>query len=392
MDMESHTADVVVIGAGVNGASIAFHLSALGAGRVCVVDATSPAAGASGKGMGLLRQYHANLPEARLAVRSIETFANWADIVGGTCGYVRTGFLWLDAADRRDDVERNVAMLHTLGATAEILSPSELADHEPGFAVEGTIAAYEPAGGTARGPKIVDGFLTAARRRGVELHTHTPVESLVVSGGRIRGVRTRDETISADIVVVAAGYQATELLAPVGIDLPVQPRRLTIGRIYLEEPAVRSTFLDGQFDTSYRPESNGTALVSMRDQRYGAAVDLDFALDDVDAWAQEDGLARLARRIPALASAPVAATWVGVDGFTPDYRGLYGGVDDVDGLYVAVGSSEKGLKVSPAVGAGMADLITTGESDLVGVPEFSPSRFTHGISGDGEWINVGQLL
>ena len=81
-------------------------------------------------------------------------------------------------------------------------------------------------------------------------------------------------------------------------------------------------------------------------------MDLGFTPDDVDAWAQEDGLARLARRIPALANAPVAATWVGVDGFSPDYHGLYGGVDGVDGLYVAIGSSEKGLKVSPGCGSG----------------------------------------
>jgi Glycine/D-amino acid oxidases (deaminating) len=387
------TADIVIVGAGVNGASVAFHLAQAGAGRIAVLDASYPGAGASSRGMGLLRQYHANLPEARLAVRSVETFANWDAIVGGSCGYVRTGFMWLDHAENLNEVERNVGALRELGARADVIDTEALAGMQPGMTTDDTIAAYEPDGGTARGPEIVDGFLAGARRRGATLSTHTTVTGVDVRGERVVAVRTRDGVIAAGTVILAAGFHTGALTDALGIRLPIQPRRLTIGRIYLSDPPpTEVTFLDGQFDTSFRPESNGTALVSMRDRRYGAPVDLDFAYDDVDAWARPDGLERLGRRLPSVAAAPVAATWVGVDGFTPDYKGVYGAIDGIEGLYVVAGSSEKGLKVSPAVGAGMAELITTGTSELVGAPEFSPSRFAGDATPDGEWINVGQLL
>ncbi len=387
------TADVIIVGAGVNGSSTAHHLAALGLTDVVVVDSHYPGAGASSRGMGLLRQYHANDAEARLAIESIHAFKNWADIVGGTCGYVATGFMWLDAEDKATEVKGNLARITRLGARAELLDEDGIRSLQPHMAADGTIASYEPDGGTALGALATDAWLASARRRGARLRTHEPVRDILVEKGRVAGVRTTAGEIAAGSVVVAAGAWTAALLETAGVSLPIQPRRLTIGRAHLPvEVHSPVTFLDGQHDTSFRVDGNHTALLSMRDERYGAPVDPAAPLDAVDPWAIADGMQRIRRRIPSMMHAAPANTWTGVDGFTPDYKGVYGEIEGVSGLYVIAGASEKGFKVSPAVGRGMAELITTGQSDTVGDPAFSPARFGASAACGSGWISVGALL
>ena len=126
--MEMRSADVVIVGGGVNGAATAFYLAQLNVGKIIVLDRAYPGAGASSRGMGLLRTYHANDPEAVLAIKSLEVFRNWKDAVGGTCGFVETGFLYLERSARRDAVATNVGRVNRLGGRAELIDGAALGE------------------------------------------------------------------------------------------------------------------------------------------------------------------------------------------------------------------------------------------------------------------------
>ncbi len=374
--MGHRTCDALIVGAGVNGAAIAFNLTLLGCKNVAVLDRDYPGVGASSRGMGLLRTYHANAPEALLAIKSLEIYRNWADVVGGTCGFVETGFLWLDRARRRDQLERDVRMINRLGGRSQVIDGSVLRELQPHLMCEDTVAVLEPECGYAYGALATDALHQAARRRGAELLTRTTVTSLRVEGHRVTGVATSRGDMSAGAVVLAAGAWTAPLAATAGISLPVQPRRLTLGRVYLPESIRRPmAFLDATFDTSFKADGNQTAMMSMRDARYGAPIDPDALSEDVDAAAVQWGIDRIARRVPAMRDAVGVRTWTGVDGFTPDFKGIYGRIDGIENLFICAGASEKGFKVAPAVGMGLARVIAGERCDFIEDPAFVAGRF-----------------
>jgi glycine/D-amino acid oxidase-like deaminating enzyme len=167
------------------------------------------------------------------------------------------------------------------------------------------------------------------------LQTRTPVLGLLGKAGKTIGVVTTEGQIHADVVVLAAGSWSTPIAGTIGISLGVEARRLTIGRILLP-PEVQNpmTFLDGQYDTSFRPEDGQTALISMRDGRYGQPIDPDRRIDDVDPAAVHSEIDRMARRMASAARFVGLNTWTSVDGFTPDFKGIYGEHHECRGLFV----------------------------------------------------------
>ena len=391
----SLTADVLVIGSGVNGAATAFFLAERGVGRILVLDRDYPGAGASSRGQGVLRVYHRNEPEVVLAHTSLGVFADWAHVVGGTCGYEATGYLWLDHAAQAAQLRGDVAMLRRLGSRSELIDEAELRRLQPMMTAADTVAISEPECGSASALLATESLLDGARRRGAELRTRTPVVALTAQAGRVTGAMTAAGPVSAGCVVLAAGAWTAPLARTIGISLPIEPRRLSMGRFLLPDAAGRPmTFLDAMFDTAFRPDTGNSALISTRDAGYGKPTDPDHLPDLVDAATIENAVARISRRIPAAAQAVATNVWAGVDGFTPDYKGIYGRLDDMEGLYICAGSSEKGFKVAPAVGMGMAELIATGRSALIDDPAFSASRFRRAASTAeaGKQFSVEELL
>ncbi len=387
------TAQVVIVGAGLNGAATAFFLAERGITDVVVIDRDYPGAGASSRGMGLLRTFHANEPEAVLALKSLDVFTHWKERVGGSAGFRRTGFLWLDSAARRDRLQKHVDMLRRIGSDSRLIDDAELAELQPHLSVEDTIAVYEPNCGTAYGAKTNESLLAGAVARGVRLLTRTPALNLIAAGGKVTGVTTPLGEIHAEAVVLAAGAWSAPLARSIGIEIPVQARRLTIGRVMLPaEIKNPMTFLDGRFDTSFRPEDGATALISMRDDRYGQTIEPDQRKEDVDPSAVASGIRRIRRRIPAAERFIGMNTWTGVDGFTPDYKGIYGAHHECRNLFLIAGTNEKGFKVSPAVGMATAELIATGRSPDIEKPEFSSARFANGANVSGGEIGVDDLI
>lgn len=215
------TADVVVVGAGVVGASAAFHLASMGVRNVVVCERRWPAAGATGKSGALVRTHYTNEPEARLAQASLSYFHRWAEMVGrGDCGFLKCGMVRLVAREVEPRLRANVDMLERIGVNTRIVGREELADLVPGWHLEDVVvAAWEPDSGCADPVGTTHGFLERARDLGATVQVQTEVTGIDVVGGRVREVHTSAGSIATEAAVVAGGAWSVPLLRMLGIDV-----------------------------------------------------------------------------------------------------------------------------------------------------------------------------
>jgi sarcosine oxidase subunit beta len=191
----SSTADVVVVGAGVVGASVAFHLALRGVRNIVVCERRWPAAGATGKSGALVRTHYTNVPEARLAAASLPYFHHWSDLVGrGDCGFLRCGMVRIVAPAAESRLRANMEMLERLGVNTRILARAELAELVPGWNLDDVpFAAWEPESGCADPVGTTHGFLARAREVGAQVRLRTEVSGVEVNSGRVSQVQTRPD-------------------------------------------------------------------------------------------------------------------------------------------------------------------------------------------------------
>ncbi|MDQ6673268.1 MAG: FAD-binding oxidoreductase [Chloroflexota bacterium] len=377
------TADVVVIGAGVNGLSTAFHLARAGVKRVVVVEQRHVAAGATGKSGALVRMHYTNEPETRLAFESLKYFSNWGEMVGGECGFQPIGLLVFVPPAFRHHLEANVAMQRGIGVNACVITAEEAHKLDPSLDVSDvTHVGYEPDSGFADPNATAFSFARAAMDRGVEIQLDTPVKRVLSDGDRITGVETSNGTITAPTVVVAAGAWANQLFGPLGIDLGLVPTlaRISIFRWAFERTPKQLTYIDYVNHTWARPHDGASTLI-------GAEVPQDTDAprgdpnDYVEAVSQEyievcrD---KIARRFPSMRHSTVRGNWQGILMMSPDQRPIIGRLPQFDGLYCMAGDSGTSFKTSPAIGKCLAELITEGEARVVDLTPFRATRFTEG--------------
>lgn len=377
--MAERTADVVIVGAGVHGASLAFHLARRGV-DVVVLERATVAAGATGRSSGFVRMHYDLESEARLAWASFPYFRDWATLVGaGDCGFVRTGFLQIVAPEHVDDLRANVATHRRIGIETGLLSPAELAELVPGIVTDDVEAvAYEPASGYADPSGTAAGFLAAARASGARLVQGCRVEAVAVEGGRVTGVLTERGRFDAPAVVDAAGAWAGELAATVGVDVPIRPWRHDTA--YFGLPAGRAAdfpiVIDDPGGVYFRPEGGELMLVGLESgNEIGGSPDrplVGVRPGSVDLMAE-----RVCARLPWMGGGTFRTGHGGQDGITPDQRAI---VDRVgpDGFFLACGFSGTGFKIAPAVGACLAELILDGRTTTADVSDFRLARFAEG--------------
>jgi sarcosine oxidase subunit beta len=378
------TADVIVIGAGVQGASLAFHLAARGV-RVIVVERSSVAAGATGRSSGLVRMHYDLLAETRLAWASFAWFTAWADRVGGECGFTRTGFLWIEQPDGAERLGKNVAAHRELGIETSVVNADEIRRIAPALAVqEGELAAYEPQSGYADPSGTAAGFMRAARARGARLVSGAEVTGIPVMAGRVTGVATTRGAFSAPVVVDVAGGWAARVAALVGLDIPVTVWRHDTGYLGVPASVPRPipVVIDNAREMYLRPEGTELVLIGLEDEN-----ELNGSPDRETAQARP-GFADLATdrivgRMPALIDGTFRSAHSGQDGITPDQRPILGPAGP-DGLYLDCGHSGTGFKTAPAVGLAMSELILDGAASSVDISPFGLERFATGRLLRGE--------
>ena len=375
----TRTTDVLVVGAGVMGASIAFHLAERGAGRITVVDRARAGEGMSGRSSALVRMHYSFAPEVRMAVVSREMFANWAEVVGGPGDYRVTGFVRIVPEKEAPLLEKNVAMQREQGADSQVITGSELKEIEPDWNVEDVaIAAYEPGSGYGDGAGVATDLLTAARSRGVEYLPETRVSAFLIERGRVRGADTDMGRIEAPVVVGAGGVWSAPLYAAAGFELPIQTEYHQTVMMKNAEGmrAGGSACIDSITETYFRSERPDMTLLG---GFYGPrGLDPDSLPASTDDETIAELVSAAARRIPALEHSGIVRGVTGIYDMSPDARPLLGAVPGLEGLFVAVGFSGMGFKISPAVGLTMAELITEGSAATVDLHPFRPSRFAEG--------------
>lgn len=388
------TADVVVVGAGIVGASIAFHLAERGA-AVAVLDRDGPVAGSTARSGGIVSCFDNTAVEAGLAWESVtEYFEHWGERVGGGCGFTRTGSAILAAADDAEALRAVTAVQAAGGIDVTLVPGPELAEMEP-YAYLGDVhtASYQPRGGYADPAATTLGFLRAGEPRGVRF-ARRRVTAVRESGGRVTGVATDAGDVSCGAVVLAAGAWSVPLAASAGVELPVRASRIQV-MLYERPYAIPMHLTMGDL-------INDLYLRSTADRCTLAGRDAPVRewLDDPDAYRRElddDAIAdvhvRLGRRFPALAERPYRLGRTAVLDMTADGKAILGPLGP-DGLFTAVGWSGSGFGKAPAVGAELARWILDGEPRRPNLKRFQVGRFAEGalIQGEGTYAATAQRL
>lgn len=375
--------DVVVIGGGCVGASSAWHLARLGAGKVLLVESTGLAAGATGRSSAVVRTHYTHEVLARMALRGRHFFENAQEIVGRDCGFDKTGFLALFREEDREVVAENVDMHRGLGIRSDLLSADEVGKLEPRLSLtEVGCAAFEPDSGHADPHATTNAMAEAARQAGAEIRIGVKVTELLTTGDRVTGVNTeKDGPIQAGTVLVAAGYRTKELVERLGFEVPITPMRHTLASIKRTEdfgpkhPIVSDRSLGHYFI----PEVGGLTVVGATSADVGY---LDTEVE-VDRQARPEDTAELAEaflvRFPGQEGAGVQGSWTGMYDCSPDVQPMLGPIESRPGLYIGVGFSGHGFKLSPVTGELLArSVLGLPTDEIANLEMFRPERFQEG--------------
>jgi len=383
------TADFVILGAGVMGASIAFHLAKRKAGRIIVIEKEHVATGASGRSSALVRMHYSYPPEVQLALVSLKIFQNWRDIVGEDGEFRKTGFVRIVHPNEMDLLKQNVEMQRGLGVKVELIDRKQLQELEPDWKVdEVELAAYEPDSGYGDGNVVATDFLTRARDMGVDYLPRTRATAFSVERGKVRGVVTDEGEFSAPVVVAATGPWTRPLFAAAGYDVPIETEyhQVAILKNAAGMKAGGCACIDSVSATYFRSDGADKFLVG---DFYGKRpVDPDDFPQRTSDESLEEIIERACRRVPALENAEVMRGVTGVYDCTPDARPLLGEVPGIRGLHLCAGFSGMGFKISPAIGVVMAELLADGIAKTVDISSFRPSRFAESAPIKAAWEYV----
>ena len=375
--------DAIIIGAGVIGTSIAFHLAERGLKPV-VLERKQLGFGATGSSSGLVRMHYDLEVESRLAWTSFQYFRNWSERVGGECGFRRTGFLHIESADHVKQLRSNVDMHKRIGIPTEVISGADVKLLAPSFFTDDIeFAAYEPESGYADATLTANSFLTAAKERGAIYMQDCDVSGVEITGGKVTSVQTTRGDFSAPIIINAAGAWAGKVSDLFGVPIPFST--WTHDVLHIRRPpqiGEHPTVIDSSLSMYFRPDSGGLTLVALEDDsRLGESPDAELGY--VAKGFADRAIDRICKRVPAMEEGSYHSSLVGRDSLTPDQRAIIGETD-LQGYYLATGFSGTGFKLSPAVGLCVSELVLDGKANTVDISAFTPARFERGEHLKGE--------
>ncbi|MFC7908044.1 NAD(P)/FAD-dependent oxidoreductase [Streptomyces nigra] len=372
--MTAH-ASAVVVGGGVIGTGIAYHLARAGVPDVVLVERGELASGSTSKAAGGVRAQFSDELNIRLGARSLEAFARFEQDTGYDIGLHRVGYLFLLSTP--EDVtafEAAVRLQNSLGVPSRMIDPAEARELSPLISTDGLLAAaYSPDDGHCTPESVVHGYAAAARRHGARILRHTTVTGIERHGDRITGVTTNAGRIATDTVICAAGAWSRAVGAMAGVDLPVEPLRRQIAVTAPVDALPPRLPMTIDFTTSLYFHTEGPGLLlgmSDPDERPG------FGTSTHDRW-----IPRLAdamrHRAPALLDLRRTGGWAGLYEVTPDHNALIGEATSVSRFLYATGFSGHGFLQGPAVGEVVRDLYL-GRVPFVDVSPLSAGRFVAG--------------
>lgn len=389
------TADVVVIGGGCTGASIAYHLAKRGVKRVILLEKNFLASGPTGRSSAIVRQHYSNEVTASMALRSLRVFQHFKDAVGGDCGFIQCGFLMGARAENLAALEANVALQRSLGINTRVVPGRDLNGLESQLHTADIVAAaYEPEGGYCDPAATTASFASRAADLGATIHQGAEVKAITLAGDRVQAVATDTMEIAAPIVVSATGPWAGRVAGLVGLTVPVEPSRHPICTFRRPPDFGKPHMVYADFTNMIymRPEAGDLTLVGSIDPEDAKHLaDPDRYNEGVDFETISGFSAKASRRYPALERAFSKGGWAGIYDVMPDWHPILDEMPGVRGFFCAAGFSGHGFKLCPAVGDMMATLITAGKAAVPAIDFFRATRFAEGkpIVGKYEYSIVG---
>jgi sarcosine oxidase subunit beta len=373
------TCDILIVGGGVMGVSIAHALARRRVGRVVVLEKSYLGAGSSGKSGAIVRQHYSNRLTASMAQQSLRVFDHFEDMVGGPPVFTHTGMILVVNQRDRAGLEANVAMQRDLGINVRLVSAHELIEIDPDARLsEDEVAAHEAEAGYVEAVQVVASYAEAAGRNGADIRQGVEVRGIVVERNRIVGVDTNEGRYHCKTVVLATGPWAARLAKEMGFRLPVQACRTQVALFRRPTDCFRRSPVYGDFVQGlYFKPTHGEMIHagSIAGEEAQNPVDP----DNYDEAADGDWLPqvrqRLSRRYPAMHRGYGRGGYGALYAITPDWHPILDRCPGLEGAYCAVGFSGHGFKMSPIVGQLMAELIVDGQAAALDITPLRLGRF-----------------
>ncbi|MHB1610915.1 MAG: NAD(P)/FAD-dependent oxidoreductase [Sulfobacillus sp.] len=372
----SETREVIIIGGGLVGLSIAYHLVERGVRDIVLLEREPMWAwGSSARSAGGVRLEFSHPSSVRFSQYGLEMFHSFEDLFGISASFNPCGYLFVTRDPQRWNIMVELAaMQRTLGVPVETLTPDDVRVryryiHMPDI-VGATFCGLD---GVADPGAVAYGWMRRAQTLGVEIRLNAQVTQITQSGGRATGVVTQDGTvIHAPVVVNAAGPQARSVGALAGVALPVDPYRRSV---YVTDtfsglpPEIPMTL---EFEnTSYIRREGRSILMGMSDPLEPSSESV-----ETDQESLEKLVGTVLSWVPALEKASIMRGWAGLYEVSPDGTAIIGEAASLPGFFYAVGFSGHGFMHSPAAGRVVAELIT-GEAPFVDLTPYARERFQH---------------
>jgi len=362
----SRTYDVIVVGAGITGASTAYHLKRCGVERVALFERRSPAAGGTGKSAAIVRQHYSTALLARLTQESIGLFLAMPDEIGADSGYVQSGWCFLVPDTMMEAAQANMDLLQSCGIDTRFLEPGEIAKRMPWLNPEDVAGvAYEPNGGYADPVRTTEAYVEGFRNVGGTVYDNTPVRALLRLGDRVTGILTDDGPIEAGSVVNSAGPWSKFLAESAGIELELRSVREqdTVWEARSDRP-IPEVSISNAIDAIYlRPLGQRRFVVGRGFPKEYIDVDPYNYKETADEDFVSDVQARLEHRFPPFAGARRIDSYAALYDVTPDWYPFVGPRNGLLGYYDACGGSGHGFKIGAAIGRHLSHWISENEVD-----------------------------
>jgi len=370
------SADVVIIGGGISGVAIAYNLAKKGVKNIALIEKNYIASGATGRcGAGIRQQWGTEM-NCKMAKFACEIFENANDELEyeGDVEFKQGGYLILSSTEKEhEQFKKNISLQNRLGIPSRLLNLDEAKEIVPYLNTEGLISAtFCQKDGHLNPFHTTEAFAQAAQRLGVKLYKFTEVIDIIVENGKIKGVRTTKGDISTNVVVNAAGGHSQEIGKMAGIDLPVYSERHQILVTEAIEPVLHPMVMSFSLNLYCQQVPHGGIIMGRGDE--GEPRDLRVT----SGWHfLEEMTKTITKLLPPLKKARMVRQWAGLYNITPDRQPILGPVDEVEGLYLAVGFSGHGFMFGPATGVLLSESIL-GEETTLPIDMLHLNRFKKG--------------
>ncbi len=391
--MSSH--DVIVLGAGVIGASVAWHLATLGAKRVLVLDRGRVGEGTTSQSSGILRTHYSVSENVELARRSWQAFDRFSHYLGAddaSAGLVKCGYLIAaPAGDKLEPLRNALQAQRDMGITVHLIDPLQAAELLPICRFDdAALIGFEPEAGFADAYLVATSFARAARRLGVVVREGVEVQRLCLQEGRVAGVETSQGRFDAPVVVSTQNIWATDIERWTGIHTPLQAERHRVYALRGPQPYTYGmpVYKDlGSPGMIYCRSYGGKQMLVSEGTAGEQLLEPDTAPGEISLDHVADIGNQVSDRFPSYATAGLASSWTGVYDVTPDWNPVLGALPEVPGLIVGYGFSGHGFKLSPAVGRVLAQCALGLATDVPLTPyalrRFADGQLLHGRYGRG---------